>query len=118
MIRDTRMMSRALVQRWELSPDERRKVIDRLLWVLETSDKPREITAAAKGLMAAELQNQTDEHKIVDAAIQQEHNRLDAVADELGIEVGVIEAVTRKAGSGDCGDEASRNADDREREGR
>lgn len=97
-IRDTRMMVRALVQRWPIKHEYREAIIKRLVRIVaDPNSSPREVTAAAKGLLAAEAQNQADEHKIVDVNIARRHAELDAIAADLGVELGVIEDASRKA---------------------
>jgi len=104
-IRDTRMMAKAVEQRWPMSAGIRRGIITKLIQVMTSPDSsPREITSAAKALMAAEKQNQEDEHKVVDVVISERNHRLDAIAADLGIDQSVIELVAREAGSGDSGD--------------
>lgn len=103
-IRDTRMMSRALMQRWPIKPEYREAIIKRLVRVVaDPNSSPREITAAARGLLAAEAQNQADEHKVVDVGIANRNAQLDAIASDLGIDLRVIEDVERKATRGDSG---------------
>jgi transcriptional regulator of acetoin/glycerol metabolism len=88
-IKDTRMMEKALKQRWPMTEEKRAIVINALLDVIQTSDKPREITAAARALMSAEAQNQTDEHKLIDA-ISNDHDRISQIAIDLGIDPNLI----------------------------
>jgi hypothetical protein len=100
-IRDTRMMARALEQRWPMTPEVRKAVVGRLIKVLtDPESKKREVIAASKALMAAEAQNQEDEHKVLDVRVATRNDRLDAIAADLGIDPSVIEAATREAGSG------------------
>jgi len=104
-IRDTRMIQRAFEQRWKMDPGQRAAVVARLLGVIANrNSSPREVTAAAKALLAAEAQNQADEHKAIDVRISTRHDRLDAIAADLGIEIGLIEAATREADSSVGGD--------------
>ena len=88
-VKDTRMMAKALTQRWPMSETKRAMVIEALMGVIETSTKPREITAAAKALMAAEKQNQEDEHKLIDA-ISSDNDRISQIASDLGIDPNLI----------------------------
>lgn len=100
-IRDTRMMARAIVQRWPIKNEDREAIIRRLVRIVaDQNSSPREVTAAAKGILAAEKQNQDDEHKIVDVRIARRHDELAAIAAELGVEFGVIEDANRKTDSG------------------
>lgn len=57
------------------------------------------MTSASKALLAAEGQNQADEHKAVDVQVSTRHDRLDAIAADLGIDIGLIEAVQGQADS-------------------
>jgi len=101
------MMARAVEQRWPISVKNRAGIVNALLKIL-ASDKAshREKTSAAKALMAAEKQNQEDEHKVVDVVISERNHRLDAIAADLGIEQDLIEIVSREAIGGDSGDES------------
>lgn len=104
------MMARALTQRWPLSPDYKKIIVAQLMKVIaDPKSSPREKTSAAKALMAAEQQNQADEHKLVDVSLSARNDRLDAIAADLGIDQGLIEAVAREAGSGNSGDATSRS---------
>jgi hypothetical protein len=104
------MMARALTQRWPLSPEYRTIIVKQLMKVIaDPKASPREKTSAAKALMAAEQQNQADEHKIVDVSLSARNDRLDAIAADLGVEVGLIEAAAREASGGDSGDATSRS---------
>jgi hypothetical protein len=97
-IRDTRMMAKALEQRWPISDNARRAIIGRLLKIIaDPQSSAREVTAASKAILSAEAQNQADEHKIVDVSIARRHAELDAIAADLGVEIGVIEDASRKA---------------------
>lgn len=88
------------MQRWPISNEIRKAAIGSLVRVLTDSEAShREKTSAAKALMAAERQNQEDEHKVIDVRIQQRNIELDAIARDLGIEVGVIEDATRTSSS-------------------
>jgi hypothetical protein len=97
-VQETRMMSRALAQRWPVKSEYREAIIKKLMRVMaDPNSSTREVIAAAKGLLAAEAQNQADEHKLVDVSISATNDRLDAIAADLGIDIGVIEDATRKA---------------------
>ena len=99
MIRDTRMMSRAIVQRWPMSEEVRRQVLEKLAEiVIDPESKNREVIAAAKALMSAEAQNQSDEHKVLDVQLQHSNDRLSQIASELGIDASVIYDAERASG--------------------
>jgi hypothetical protein len=68
--------------------------------IADPASSPREVTAAAKALLAAESQNQRDDHKVVDVSIATRHDELDAIAADLGIEIGLVEAADRAATGG------------------
>jgi hypothetical protein len=98
-VQETRMMARALTQRWPLSPEYRTIIVKQLMKVIaDPQSSPREKTSAAKALMAAEQQNQADEHKLVDVRVATRNDRYDAIAAELGIDIGTLEDAT---GSGE-----------------
>jgi hypothetical protein len=97
-IRDTRMMARALEQRWPINENARKAIVSRLLRIIaDSQSSPREVTAASKALLAAESQNQLDQHKVLDVSISTRNAELDAIAADLGIEIGFIEAISRPA---------------------
>ena len=93
---ELRMLSTAIRKRW-LTDDLKPLAIEAIERGLTCGDERAEQTAV-RNLLMMESQNQGDEHKIVDVRIQQEHDRLDAIATELGIDKGLIESVARKAG--------------------
>jgi hypothetical protein len=100
-VQDTRMMARAIEQRWPINSNARKAVISQLLRIIANpASSPREVTAAAKALLAAESQNQSDEHKLIDVSVATRHDELDAIAADLGIEIGAIEAADRAATGG------------------
>jgi histone acetyltransferase (RNA polymerase elongator complex component) len=88
------MIQKAFVQRWPIPPEYREHLVRRLIQIIANpNSKPREVTAAAKALLAAESQNQADEHKVVDVHVSTRHDRLDAIAIDLGLDVGTLEAI-------------------------
>jgi hypothetical protein len=70
-LRDTRLLAKALMQRWPINPKMREGIIGALARVLtDRNASHREKTAAARALMAADAQNieiekmtQADEHE-------------------------------------------------------
>ena len=48
-------------------------------------------------MMAAEQQNQADEHKLVDVSLSTRNFELDAISADLGVEIGIVEDASRKA---------------------
>lgn len=89
-IRDTRMVARAITERWPIKPAMRAAVVKRMAGIVTSSKvSAREATAAAKALIAADALNQADEiaakpqqvqhahvHAFLDAAIEQEIERI------------------------------------------
>ena len=85
------MMARALTQRWPLSPEYKTIIVKQLMKVIaDPKSSPREKTSAAKALMAAEQQNQADEHKLVDVSINTRNAELDAISREIGVELSIV----------------------------
>lgn len=101
-LRDTRLMAKALEQRWPIKPEIRELIIKRLAMIAGgvvpkgvQPPKPREMIAAARALMAAESQNQADEHHQEGTVVRHDHehilrldaerSRLSALASRLGI---------------------------------
>lgn len=100
-IRDTRLDARALTQRWPIKTEYRDAIVKRLMRVIaDPNSSPREVTAASKALLAAEAQNQADEHKVIDVSVSTRHDRLDAIAADLGLDPSLIEAATRETSGG------------------
>ena len=100
------MIAKALTQRWPVKPEYRELLVKKLMKVIaDPMSSPREITAAAKAIMAAEKQNQEDEHKLVDIELQQRNHRISTIAAELGIEEADILAIEAEASS-DIGSDA------------
>jgi hypothetical protein len=90
-LKDTRMMARALEQRWPMPSQVREDVITALSAILtcETTS-PREKISAAKALISAEKQNQDDQHKAIDFAVNTRHDRISAIAINLGIDPAIV----------------------------
>jgi hypothetical protein len=100
-IRDIRMIQKAFEQRWAIRPDYKAALLKRMMLIVaDPNSTPREATAAAKALIAAEKQNQDDEHKFLDLTVQTRSIELDELAIELGIEVSAIEDAERESSSG------------------
>ncbi len=101
-MRDIRMEARALRQRWPISDEVRSAIVQRMLKTIadpEASD--RAVSVAVKALLAAEAQNQKDDHKKSELETISDRNyRFDAIAAELGLSQDFIESVAREAGIG------------------
>jgi len=99
-IRDTRLAARALEQRWPVPDDVRAGLVRQMMAIVaDRSCSPRERTSAFKAILAAEAQNQADQHKVIDVSVSTRHDRLDAIAADLGLEIGLIEAIERQTDS-------------------
>jgi len=96
-----RMEARAMEQRWPTKPEYRDALIKRNMnIILNPKSTERAVAAASRVILAAEQQNQLDEHKVIDVRAQTRHDELAGIAADLGIEVGAIEDAARQA---DCG---------------
>ena len=129
-ISETRLLARAVTQRWPIKPEYRETVIRRLLMIVLDESKHedgtprcsiRERIAAARAIISAEAQNQADEQQQEGRTIHHEHDhvigvtattvdvrrpRLLALAERLGIRVvdgRVIEPGADGAAAGNVG---------------
>ena len=97
-LRDVRMIQKAMEQRWDIKPEYKSALVRRLVAIIANPDSTaREVTSASRALIAAEAQNQSDEHS--DEQIDEQRNRFLAVAERLGLET-TIEQLP-ETGSGD-----------------
>lgn len=105
-IEDTRMMARALTERWPITLQQRELMIKVLLSIAANSQhSPRERTSAIKALIAADAVNMA-QSKIVQEN-QHHHERLQseqldriaAVAQQLGLTRVVDAIATERPGS-------------------
>lgn len=95
------MMARALEQRWPMTPEVRKAVVGRLIKVLtDPESKKREVIAASKALMAAEAQNQKDEHQRLDDFKQ----RIIGIAERCGIDATVFRIGETSSSGAEGGD--------------
>lgn len=90
------MLGTAINKRW-LTDDMKPDALAAIKRGLNCGDERAEQTAV-RNLLMMESQNQSDEHKLVDVRIQQEHDRFDGIAAELGIDPSVIEDAARSSG--------------------
>lgn len=73
-MKDERMLQRAVTQRWPIPEQYKKAVIDRQVRIaIDPKATHRESTAAAKVLIAAEAQNQSDERQPVQDTQQHVH---------------------------------------------
>ena len=96
---DLRLLRRAIKKRWEIPAEFRDVVVGRLRDLIEDGDPEIALKAIAE-VRHLESQNQRDDHKVVDVSIAAGNFELDAIAADLGIEIGAIEAADRAATGG------------------
>jgi len=109
-IRDTRMMARALTQRWPIDPEQRNLMMRVLMKIAaDANNSPRERTSAIKALIAADRNNieqeklaQIDEHH--SEKMQGEQlDRIANAAQRLGL-ARVVDAIAQdRSGSHSAG---------------
>lgn len=100
-LRDVRMIQKAMEQRWDIKPEYKSALVRRLVAIIANPDSTaREVTSASRALIAAEAQNQSDEHS--DEQIDEQRNRFLAVAERLGLET-TIEQLPETGSSDDSG---------------
>ena len=81
---ETRIEVQALLRRWPIDEAFRSRIVRKLVAIaLDPESKARDANQAIKSLLAAEAQNQRDEHT---AALQSDRNRFLEVAQQLGID--------------------------------
>jgi hypothetical protein len=98
-VRDTRLKAKAIMQRWPIPEELRSAMIKSMIAIVADKTKsPRERTSAFKAILAAEKQNQEDEHKVVDIEIQRRDAELDKIAADLGITIDLVEDADRQSG--------------------
>ena len=97
---DLRLLRRAIKKRWEIPEEFRGIVVDRLKSIICGHDEELALKAIAE-VRHLESQNQKDEHKVLDVRVATRHDELDAIAADLGLEVGAIEDATGQSGGGD-----------------
>ena len=80
-------MQQAIGQRWKLREEFKDAMVRRLMQIVANPKSTnREITSASRALIAAEAQNQTDEHEIERTeSADESRNRFLEVANRLGI---------------------------------
>lgn len=103
---DLRLLRMAVRKRWEIPEEFRSIAIDRLRAIVEEGDDEIALKAIAEA-RHMESQNQKDEHKLVDVRTQLEHDRLDAIAAELGVDPSVVVDAEGSAGRRIGSDEAA-----------
>ena len=99
--RDTRLIMRALKNRWPITDKMKGPVIEKLVGIISNEGTaPREAISAAINAFAAEAQNQSDEHKLLDktAPDQHEHTHVaQTEAQRLAKETRAMEILLERA---------------------
>jgi len=96
VLKETRLDAKAIMQRWELTPVQRKAAVMRLLRVLaDKNASHREATSAVKALASLEAQNQIDEIQERDEF----NSQLLELARQLGVDSDAIEAVATTTGT-------------------
>ena len=99
---EARLLGRAIKSRWEIPEQTKEVVIETLASIAsDPALKESARVSACNALIAAEAQNQKDEHKVVDIGISKRNAELDAIAADLGIDPHLIVDAKVKSGGGD-----------------
>ena len=104
---EIRLVEQAFRNRWEIPEETREAVVTQLTAILCTSEKDRDKIAAARALLAAEGQNQLDQHKLADLKRERYDDQLSTIARDLGIDPALIIDATAQAGGSPAADAAS-----------
>ena len=90
-------------ERWPITEAMRGVIIKSLGKILvDAESSPREKTAAARALLAAEAQNQSDEHKVIDGQLTAGNFDMARIAADLGVELSlIVDGTVEKSGSAD-----------------
>lgn len=102
---EARLYGRAIKSRWPVSDEVKVDVVETLWGIATMGEKESARVAACNSLMAAESQNQRDEHKVVDIGIQERNAGLDAIATDLGIAPDLIVDAQAESGGVDSSSE-------------
>jgi hypothetical protein len=94
---DMRLLRRAINKRWDIPDEFKGLIVGRLKTIITQGSDEIALKAIAE-IRHLELQNQKDEHKVIDVKLALRNTDLDEIASDLGIEISVIEDASRKAG--------------------
>lgn len=94
---EARLINRAVVNRWNITPDEMQKTIERVIHLRDTALDEATQMAAIRAIVSMVGQNQKDEHKVIDVRVVTRNDQYDAIAAELGIAPDLIEHAARQA---------------------
>ncbi len=112
---EARLINRAVVNRWDISPDEMQKTIERVIDLRDNALDEATQMAAIRAIVSMVGQNQKDEHKVIDVRVVTRNDQYDAIAAELGIAPDLIEHAARQAdiAAGRTEENATTNANQR-----
>ena len=112
---EARLINRAVVSRWDISPDEMQKTIERVIDLRDNALDEATQMAAIRAIVSMVGQNQKDEHKVIDVRVVTRNDQYDAIAAELGIAPDLIEHAARQAdiAAGRTEENATTNANQR-----
>jgi hypothetical protein len=96
---DLRLLRQAIKKRWEIPAEFREIIVGRLRDIVADGDDDIALKAISE-IRQLESQNQKDEHKVLDVSISARNDELDAIAADLGVEIGIIEAASRQTEGG------------------
>ena len=102
--RSTRMLERAVRQRWPIADEYRRPVVDRQIrTAIDPNSTDRAASIATRCLLEMERQNQQDEHHAQGSTLHVEHAAADvnALADEMRKEADYVNYVRDRTCQGD-----------------
>lgn len=77
--RDTRLLERAVRERWKIPDDKREAIVNRQVEIAVNSPKDREATSAAKCLATMEAQNIAVAMKALDKVVPDQHQHNHAI---------------------------------------
>ena len=73
-MRDTRLLDRAIRERWPIPEEYKRPIVERMYKIIANPrTKAREASVAARVLVAMEAQNQSDQMKVIDKSVPDLH---------------------------------------------
>ncbi len=103
-IRDTRLIERALRERWAIPDELRGAIVARQVEIAtDPGASPREATSAARCLVSMEAQNQADQHKVIDKiapdqhAVHHTHEEIQAALSEARLDAAYVELERKRA---------------------
>lgn len=87
VLEDCKLVSRAARLGWDISPERRKLLLDRMFRIVETSEYEREAVAAAKAILMADTINQRREAAKAVAKAMRKANGVGVVNNTLNVTV-------------------------------